>query len=166
MENLRRIFAVVLMGFLSAPAMLPAQAQHKPTAQRAGSRQAAGPIGERIDAILADPKLSRDQFGISVTTLDGQQLYGLNQDRLFIPASNVKLATTAAAFALLPVETLTWSTSVVADGTVDSEGVLHGNITILGVGDPTIGARRYPYQAPATAAVATTPRPAAARLTG
>ncbi len=114
--------------------------------------QVRGPLADRIDAILAEPKLSHAQFGISVSTLDGQQLYGLNQDRLFIPASNVKLTTTAAAFALLPVETLSWTTSIVAGGEVDSAGAVHGNMIILGVGDPTIGARQYPYQPPGTPA--------------
>ena len=157
MKILRRILAVVLAWILAAPAGLPAQTRQ--TGARAGSHATAvrGPLGERIDAILADPKLSHAEFGISVSTLDGQQLYGLNQDRLFIPASTAKLTTTAVAFALLPVDTLSWTTSVVAGGEVDAAGALHGNMIILGVGDPTISARQYPYQEPGAAAVAPSP---------
>src|ERR1700676_1186441 len=126
MHTFQRVMGLVVAGALLWPPGVVGQSAHPKSAGRPAGD--GGALADRINAILADPTLSHAEFGVSVTTLDGQTLFGVNDGRLFVPASNAKLPTTAAAYALLPVETLTWTTNVVAAGTVDAGGTLHGDL--------------------------------------
>jgi len=147
--NILRRFVVLLPVFFVISATGFAQAPVAKPPVHSGA--AKGVLADRIQSILAEPALSHAHFGISVASLDGKPIYGFNEGRLFTPASTTKMVTTAAVYALLPVETLTWTTNVVAGGQIDGQGVLHGDLILLGAGDPTISARHYPYRAPGVA---------------
>ncbi len=74
----------------------------------------------------------------------GSPIYKLNDNQYFNPASNAKLLTTAAAYALLP-NGLTFITQVSSSAPVDSKGEIEGDVTIFGVGDANISARTMPF---------------------
>ena len=102
------------------------------------------PLRLTVARILADPAVASAHWGVSVVSLSGQPIYALNDSQLFNPASNAKLFTTAAAYALLP-SGLTFTTLVSSSAPVSNTGEIRGNITIFGVGDPNMSARTIPY---------------------
>ncbi|MGA8152778.1 MAG: D-alanyl-D-alanine carboxypeptidase/D-alanyl-D-alanine-endopeptidase [Terriglobales bacterium] len=102
-------------------------------------------FGKRIDAIFDAPDLDRGFWGIEVVSLDtGKVLYARNADKLFTPASNTKLFTTAAALALIGPD-YTSHTTVETAGTLDKHGRLTGDLVLVGRGDPNLSGRELPY---------------------
>ena len=135
------LLAIGLAASAQAPATVPPPIVHPPFPTGANT-----PLGAKVEALLADPSVSRAHWGIAVTTLDGQPLYGLDEGKLFRPASNNKLFTTAAAMALLGPEK-TFETRVY--GKLDvATGVVNGDLVLLGGGDANFGADNLPYLAP------------------
>ena len=102
------------------------------------------PLPQAVARILADPGVNQAHWGISVVALSGSPIYKLNDGQYFNPASNAKLFTTAAAYALLP-SGLTFTTLVSSSAPVGNTGEVRGDITIFGVGDPNMSARTMPF---------------------
>ena len=98
-------------------------------------------LRSKIAEVLAKPELSSAMVGIKVVSLDnGRVLFEENATKLLRPASNMKLYTVAAALDRLSPD-YRFSTSVYAYTRPDAAGVVHGNLTIYGRGDPSIAAR-------------------------
>src|SRR2546425_1572928 len=99
----------------------------------------------RIAAVLSDPDLARGFWGIEVVSLpSGRILYAQNADKLFTPASNTKLFTTAAALALVGPD-YKFHTTVETTGAMDKHGRLIGDLVLMGRGDPNLSGRELPY---------------------
>jgi len=96
--------------------------------------QLASTIRDTIDA----PTYAGGSWGIQIANLrTGEVVFSRNEDQNFIPASNVKLYTSAAVLDRLGPD-FQYRTRVYIDGPIEN-GVLKGNVIIRGAGDPTIG---------------------------
>jgi serine-type D-Ala-D-Ala carboxypeptidase/endopeptidase (penicillin-binding protein 4) len=103
------------------------------------------PLEERIATVLSSPDLARGFWGIEVVSLkSGKTLSAQNADKLFTPASNTKLFTTAAALTLIGPD-YKFRTTVETSGTLDRYGRLNGDLVLVGRGDPNLSGRELPY---------------------
>ncbi len=103
------------------------------------------PLADRIADVLSAPDLARGFWGIEVVSVSTSKiLYSQNADKLFTPASNTKLFTTAAALALIGPD-YKFRTTVETTGTLDRYGRLNGDLVLVGHGDPNLSGRELPY---------------------
>ncbi len=107
----------------------------------------AADLSSRLDRLIdSNSVLSHAFVGMRVVQLSGGGvLYAHNSERLFVPASNMKLFTTALALSRLGAE-YRLSTQIGAQVPIDAGGTLPGDLELIGGGDPSLSGREYPYR--------------------
>jgi len=152
-EHLARyLLASVAMSIAGVTPATP-QIDSKTSDRKAVSRRAAkreradvAAFRDRVEKILAAPEAERGYWGLLVEDAgSGDVLFGQNQDRYFTPASNAKLFTLALALATLGPE-YKFHTTLESQATVGENGVLAGDLVLVGRGDPNLSNRQLPYQ--------------------
>lgn len=138
---------LVALGAL-APSVAPAVASAATQASAQASAQVvADPAMARfqadVESVLGSAGWNRAMWGVLAVSLDtGDTLFARNVDAPMIPASNVKLLTTAAALHYLGGD-FRYRTFVLATGPV-VDGVLQGDLVLYGTGDPGLSDRFHP----------------------
>lgn len=104
-------------------------------------------LGERIEAVVrSSPAAERASWGIEVfDPATNKALFALNGDRLLLPASNVKLFTTALALSRLGPD-YRFATRILASAAPDTSGRIAGDLILVGGGDAILSARSTPYK--------------------
>ncbi len=90
--------------------------------------------------------MARTSFwGVRIVSLEPNRvLFERNAERLFLPASNAKLFTTALALSRLGPD-YRFQTRVAADRTVGEDGCVE-SLRLIGGGDPNLSGRAIPYR--------------------
>jgi D-alanyl-D-alanine carboxypeptidase/D-alanyl-D-alanine-endopeptidase (penicillin-binding protein 4) len=107
---------------------------------------AAARFGARADALLGAAPSSKGDWGLLIVdSQSGETLFEKNADSYFVPASNMKLFTTALALAKLGPD-YKFHTTLETRGTISPGGILSGDVVLVGRGDPNLSNRKFPYE--------------------
>jgi D-alanyl-D-alanine carboxypeptidase/D-alanyl-D-alanine-endopeptidase (penicillin-binding protein 4) len=91
---------------------------------------------------LAQPEYKNATTALCISDLTlGETLYSFNSEKLMIPASTMKLVTSAAALELLGTG-YRFTTKIGYSGKI-KDGNLDGDLVIVGGGDPTLGSEYF-----------------------
>ena len=100
-------------------------------------------IQRTADLYMNYNSLKNAAFSFYVKDMGSGDVYADYNAEMSIPsASTMKLVTTATAFQILG-SGYRFETKVMHSGEVDENGVLHGDLYIIGGGDPTLGSRYF-----------------------
>ena len=138
--------ALCLLLLACVAAAAHAQGQAAPTAAKTRKRAGVTAFRARVEAALAEAGADRGYWGVLVAdATTGEELYALNPQRYFAPASSAKLFATALALATLGPD-YRFRTTIETRGGVDSNGRLRGDLVLVGRGDPNLSNRRFPFE--------------------
>jgi len=95
-----------------------------------------------VNTMMADPVLKNATWGFVVYDPKTKKVISsYNENTPLVPASTTKLLTTETALNLLG-ENYRWMTQLEYSGTIDENGVLNGNLYLIGSGDPSLGTNK------------------------
>lgn len=117
--------------------LLAAACARTPVTTSAPASSPVASLRAAIDSMAGDDKFRNAHWGILIVDPSSRDtLYSRNAGKLFMPASNQKLITGAVGLAQLGSD-FRFRTAFVARGQVRN-GVLEGDLAVVGRGDPTI----------------------------
>jgi serine-type D-Ala-D-Ala carboxypeptidase/endopeptidase (penicillin-binding protein 4) len=146
----RAALAALCVVLVQAPALRAVRGQEAAAPAPAAPHQLTpGEVQARLAALLDQPKFAHARLGALIVVADsalagaargGRVVFERDADKLFTPASNMKLYTSAAALDAFGPD-FTLRTSVYAAGPITKGGTLRGNLIFYGRGDPNLSAR-------------------------
>ncbi|HEY3105040.1 MAG TPA: D-alanyl-D-alanine carboxypeptidase/D-alanyl-D-alanine-endopeptidase [Pyrinomonadaceae bacterium] len=99
-------------------------------------------LSRDIEDVIAQSDSAQARWGVFVVSMkDGRVLVSNNGDKLFTPASNMKIYTTAVALDLLGAD-YRWRTSLYALKQPDANGVIDGDLILYGRGAPDLDSKK------------------------
>jgi serine-type D-Ala-D-Ala carboxypeptidase/endopeptidase (penicillin-binding protein 4) len=102
-------------------------------------------FASRAESLIGVSPVNRGEWGLLVVdSVTGETLYERNADSYFVPASNMKLLTTALALDKLGPD-FRFRTTLETNGTLSSDGLLTGDLILVGRGDPNLSNRKFPF---------------------
>lgn len=156
-RRIRIAILVALAACAATPPILEAQQKKKTTTTRRrvkrpsrnrpppvpvvrySSPRSSGDLASALGGFTAHTRSGT--WGAMVTSLTrGDTLYALNAGEEMVPASTMKLLTSAIAFERFG-PTYQFSTDALRDASVGSDGTLNGNLYIRGDGDPALSGK-------------------------
>lgn len=98
-------------------------------------------LKKQILKVLDSEETKNAFWGVSIKRLkDNEPFFIYNEGKSFMPASNMKLFTTASSLVFLGKD-FKYETLIYHTGEIDANGVLQGSLAIQGSGDPSISGR-------------------------
>jgi D-alanyl-D-alanine carboxypeptidase/D-alanyl-D-alanine-endopeptidase (penicillin-binding protein 4) len=133
--SLALVTSAVLTGCSRAP-----KVPEVPVVSASQQSSAVDQLRDRIDTIMTSNDLQYVHWGVLIRSLKtGETWYEQNPNKLFVPASNQKIPTTAAALLKLGPD-YRFTTTVSHTGAVEGN-TLRGDLVVRGDGDPTLYTR-------------------------
>lgn len=91
---------------------------------------------------ILDAEETQNAFWGALIKREGsmEPFFAFNENKFFMPASNMKLYSTASSFVFLGKD-FRYQTMIYHTGNLDENGIVHGDVVIVGNGDPSISGR-------------------------